>query len=303
MNIEQFEVFRTIAQARSFTKAAKILNFTQPAISSQIKLLERTYNTHLCERGNNGVTLTEAGKIFYEYGDKILALHAEMESEIAKLTGQKKEFINVGASYSVGNYSLPSSIITFKDIYPNVHVRLDIGPAWEILQKLKERQIDIAIVEGNIADTTGLDIRKIDSNKVVLIVPPKGKWLDIDSITIEELTKEPYIAREEESSIRHFADSYLKSFGYSFKHFNIVMEITNFDAIKIAVMKNKGVSLIPYPVVQKEVAEGSLKMVEVIGLNLEWEMRIACRANESLTGLKETFLNFISIPNTRSFKL
>lgn len=303
MNIEQFEVFRTIAQVRSFSKAAKILNFTQPAISSQIKLLERTFKTSLCERGNNGVTLTEAGKVFYEYGDKILALQAELESEIAKLTGQKKEFINVGASYSVGNYSLPCSIITFKEIYPNVHVRLDIGPTEEMLQKLKDRQIDIAVVEGNIVDTTGLDICKIDTNKVVLVVPPKGKWLDTESITISDLTKEPFIAREEESGIRHFADGYLKSFGYGFKYFNIVMEVTNFDAIKIAVMRNKGVSLVPYPTVQKEIAEGSLKMVEVVDLNLEWEMRIACRANESLTGLKETFLNYISIPNTRSFKL
>lgn len=303
MNTEQFEVFRTVAQTRSFTKTAKILNFTQPAISSQIKLLERTFNTPLCERGNNGVTLTEAGKIFYEYGDKILAVMAEMESEIAKLTGQQKEFINVGASYSVGNYSLPSSIITFKEIYPNVHIRLDVGPTAEILQKLRDRQVDMAVVEGDIADTTGFDIYKIDTSRIVLIVPPKGKWVDIDSVTIEELVTEPFIARNEESGIRHFADSHLKTYGYSFKDFNIVMEITNFDAIKIAVMKNKGISLVPYPVVQKEIAEGSLKQVEIVGLNMEWDMKIACRTNESLTGLKETFLNYISIPNSRSYKL
>lgn len=104
MNIEQFEVFRTIAQAKSFTKAAKILNFTQPAISSQVKTLEQNLNTTLFERCNTGVKLTEAGRKFYEYGERILAIYAEMEREIANISGHNKEFINVGASYTAGNY-------------------------------------------------------------------------------------------------------------------------------------------------------------------------------------------------------
>ena len=102
MNVEQFEIFRTIAQVKSFTKAAKILNFTQPAISSQIKVLEQHYNISLFERCNNGVKLTEAGKKFYEYGDKILALYEQMENDIAGLSGLDKENIIIGASYTIG---------------------------------------------------------------------------------------------------------------------------------------------------------------------------------------------------------
>ncbi|MEN6462640.1 MAG: LysR family transcriptional regulator [Syntrophomonas sp.] len=302
MNIEQFQVFRTIAQARSFTKAAKILNFTQPAISSQIKILEQTFNTSLCERGNNGVTLTEAGNIFYEYGDKILALYSELEREIARVTGEEKEFINIGASNSAGNYSLPCSILTFKEMYPNVRFKLDIGPTVDILQKIRERQLDIGVVEGELTDLDDFEVNKIDTNKLVLIAPPKGKWLETDSITISELTKEPFIAREEQSSIRHFVDGYLKTSGFSFKDFNIVMEITNFDAIKFAVMRSRGVSLVPYPVVQRELREGSLKQINVTNLHLDWDMRVICRANESLTGLKEAFLKFITVPGVRSFK-
>lgn len=302
MNIDQFQVFRTIAQSKSFTRAAKILNFTQPAISSQIKILEQTFNTTLCERGNNGVTLTQSGKIFYEYGDKILALYSEMEREIANVTGESKEFINVGASNSAGNYSLPCAILNFKEMYPNVKVKLDIGPTADILERIRERQLDIGVLEGNLSNLDDFNVFKIDTNKLVLIVPPKGKWKNINSISISELTKEPFIAREEESSIRHFVDSYLKSVGFSFKDFNIVMEVTNFDAIKIAVMRSKGVSLVPYPVAQKELHEGSLKQINVTNLHLDWDMRVICRAHESLTGLKEAFLNFITNPGTRAFK-
>lgn len=302
MNIDQFQVFRTIAQAKSFTKAAKILNFTQPAVSSQVKILEQTFNTILCERGNNGVTLTEAGKIFYEYGDKILALYSELEDEITRVTGEEKEFINIGASNSAGNYSLPCSLLTFKEMHPNVRFKLDIMSTVDILQRIRERQLDIGVVEGQLTDLEDFDVHKIETNKLVLIAPPKGKWLETESITISELAKEPFIAREEQSSIRHLVDNYLKTIGYSIKDFNIAMEITNFDAIKIAVMRTKGVSLVPYPVVQKELREGSLKQINVTNLHLDWDMQVISRVNESLTGLKETFLKFITSPVIRSSK-
>lgn len=149
MNIEQFEIFRTIAQAKSFTKAAKILNFTQPAISSQVKMLEQNFNVALFERCNTGVKLTEAGRKFYEYGERILAIYAEMEREIANISGNNREFINVGATFTAGNYFLPASIITFKELHDNVHIRLDIGHSIDIINAIKERSLDLGVVEGD----------------------------------------------------------------------------------------------------------------------------------------------------------
>lgn len=294
MNIDQFEVFRTIAQAKSFTKAAKILNFTQPAISSQIKTLEQNLNVSLFERGNSGVKLTEAGRKFYEYGEKILLLYAEMEEEIAKISGYDMEFINVGASYTAGNYFLPTSIITFKELNSNVHIRLDIGHSQDIINNIRERSIDIGVIEGNLTNDPDLKKFKIESNELVLIVPPRGYWLEKNTITIKDLLKEPFIAREEESSIRHFVDTYLKTLSLSFNDFNIVTEITNWEAIKEAVIRNKGVSLVPYPVVKREINEGRLLRIGVKDLQLAWDMEVVVRANENFTGLKKEFLEFIS---------
>ncbi len=294
MNIDQFEVFRTIAQAKSFTKAAKILNFTQPAISSQVKTLEQNLNVSLFERGNSGVKLTEAGRKFYEYGEKILVLYAEMEEEIAKISGQDMEFINVGASYTAGNYFLPTSIITFKELNPNVHIRLDIGHSQDIINNIRDRSTDIGVIEGNLTNDPDLKKFKIESNELVLIVPPRGYWLERTTITINDLLKEPFIAREEESSIRHFVDTYLKTLSLSFNDFNIVTEITNWEAIKEAVIRNKGVSLVPYPVVKREINEGRLLKVGVRDLQLAWDMEVVVRANENFTGLKKEFLEFIS---------
>ncbi|HPF43962.1 MAG TPA: LysR family transcriptional regulator [Syntrophomonadaceae bacterium] len=84
MNIEQFEVFKVITQEESFTKAAKLLNMTQPAISAQIKQLEKKYSVKLFDRSNSGVKLTDAGVIFYDYGEKMLSIFKEMEAELIK---------------------------------------------------------------------------------------------------------------------------------------------------------------------------------------------------------------------------
>ncbi len=298
MNIQQFEVFRTITQAKSFTKAAKILNFTQPAISSQVKQLEENFNISLFERGNTGVRLTEAGKKFYEYGEKILAIYAELETEIAKISGESKEYIYVGASYTAGNYFLPASIITFKELNPSVHIRLDIGHSKNIIENIKDRTIDIGVIEGNLTNDSNLEKIKVESNELVLIVPPRNEWIESNTLTISDLLTEPFVAREEESSIRHFVDTYLKTLGLSFDNFNIVTEVTNWEAIKEAVMRNKGVSLVPYPVVRREIEEGRLLHVEVKDLQLAWDMEIVVRTNENFTGLKKEFLDFISNPES-----
>lgn len=84
MNLEQFAVFKVIAQQKSFTKAAKILNLTQPAISAQIKQVENKYQIRLFNRTNFGVQLTEAGEIFYAYSEKFLTLYNELNIEMSK---------------------------------------------------------------------------------------------------------------------------------------------------------------------------------------------------------------------------
>ncbi len=294
MNVEQFEIFRTIAQVKSFTKAAKILNFTQPAISSQIKILEQHYNIPLFERCNNGVKLTEAGKKFYEYGDKILALYEQMENDIAGLAGFNREHINVGAGYTVGNYYLPNSIMAFKDKNPSAYVRLNISDSQQIISELRDRYLDIGIVEGNAFYDRDLDFCKIGHSELVLITPATDKWLTKKSITIQEVLTEPFISREDESILRNYINNHLKTYAVNYDDLNIIMEITNFEAIKHAVINNKGISIVPYPVVENDLHQGSICRVPIEGFQLSWDINIICRANESLTGLKKEFLDYLT---------
>lgn len=299
MNIEQFEIFQTIAQVKSFTRAAKILNFTQPAISSQIKLLERHYNVELFERGSNGVKLTEAGRKFYEYGEKILALFYELESELAKISGSSREIIRLEAAYSPGNYFLPSAVKFFKSQYPSAYIRLCVCNEDEIIEALRNRSLDIGVLEGDTRNIPDLERYKVAHNKLVLVAPNNARWKGIDNITVDDLMTEPFIVREEESNLRYFFRSYLKSLGYDVSKMNVVMEITNWEAMKHAVMNNVGLAIIPYPVVKREIEEGKLKELTLEGeeLKFSWDTEVVVRKGESFAGLKKVFLDFLLSPH------
>jgi len=295
MNIEQFEIFKTITEVKSFTKAAKKLNFTQPAISTQIKILEQNYNIALFERHNHGVQLTEAGQKFYEYGEKILALYEEMEHELARIKGHSKEVINIAACDTAGNYILPSIVISFKEIHPQACLRLEVAHSEDIITKVKQKQLDIGIIDNELPeDNKCLNAIDIYRDDLVLVVPNRHKWLKRKSITVQELMAESFIAREERSCIRNIIDSSLDKLGLSFSDFNLVTEFNNFEAIKQAVMNYKGVALMPESVVQRELMEGSLFKVNVEQLKTNWHIKAIWRNSELLTGHKKQFLDFVS---------
>lgn len=295
MNIEQFEIFKTIAEVKSFTKAAKKLNFTQPAISTQIKILEQNYDIAFFERHNHGVQLTEAGQKFSEYGDKIMALYEEMGQELAKIRGHNKEIINIAACDTVGNYILPSIVISFKELHPKACLCLEVANFEDIINKLKQKQLDIGIIDGELTEQNKyLSVINIYSDELVLVVPHRHKWLKRTAITVEELMAEPFIAREKGSRIRNIIDSSLEKLDLSFADFDLITEFNNFEAIKQAVINHNVVALMPASVVQRELDEGSLFKVNVENLKTNWNIKAVWRNNELMTGIKKQFLNFVS---------
>jgi DNA-binding transcriptional LysR family regulator len=296
MNIEQFEIFKTIAEVKSFTKAAKKLSFTQPAISTQIKVLEQNFDLALFERHNNGVQLTEAGQTFYEYCDRILALYEEMEQDLAKIKGHHKEVIKIAACDTAGNYILPSIIINFKELHPQACLRLEVADTQDIIEKLKQRHLDIGIIEGKLPkDDKSLSSVNIYDDKLVLVVPRNNKWLrDKKSISLDKLINEPFIAREEGSCIRNVINAKLAKLGRSFDEFNVVAEFNNYEAIKHAVINNSGVSLMPESVARRELDERLLRKVYVDELKISWNIKAVWRQNDLQTGHKKQFLDYIT---------
>ena len=256
----KLKVFCTVAETKSFSKASEIIHLTQPAVSLQIQALEEIYETKLFDRSSNVIALTTAGEILYKYAKDIRSLYAEAEKEIGRITGRIKGVITIGASTTIGNYILPSVIANFKKTHPRITLNVLIGNTKKIVEMLEGGIIDLGLVEGEL---TKHKIRRetIISDELVFIVPILHPWAKKKFVSILDVTKEPFIIREDGSGTRQMIERYLLSHGIDIEAMRIALVLGSTESIKEAVEEGLGISIVSKWAVRKEIKHDTLKSV------------------------------------------
>ncbi len=171
----RYTTFITVAKIKSFTKAAEILNLTQPAVSQHIKHLEEYYGVNLIKKQGKEIDLTEEGIILYSYSKELELLHRNLESELKNKSSIHKVY-NVGASMTIGGYVLPYILAEYKKAYKNIDIRLQVGNTEEIINKLLNRKIELALIEENLGYTiiSKETIKREIKLGVIKIIPIEG---------------------------------------------------------------------------------------------------------------------------------
>ncbi len=196
MTIHQMRIFWAVSQAKSYTKASKMLGLAQPSLSQQISKLEDELGSKLFDRVAGKIELTEAGKFLYSKTEKILANIEETEEGLKEFSQKTRGVIKVGMLSSVARNILPPSVKIFSKIFPNVEINvLEVAPA-EAIDLLYARQLNVAVVAVDSIAASNLSFfsNEVFSDPYVLAVP---KNLNLSSIkNINELDK------KEESILR-----------------------------------------------------------------------------------------------------
>ena len=154
--LQQLRILKAIATEKNFTKAAKILYISQPSLSKQIKILEKNLNTVLVNRERNKITLTESGKIFLQYSERILYLCEESCRALIDLKNGERGNLTVGASQTMGTYLMPRILALFAQTYPQINLKVQVNSTRIIAKNIINRNVDIAIVGGELS----ADLRK-----------------------------------------------------------------------------------------------------------------------------------------------
>ncbi|MFZ7103141.1 MAG: selenium metabolism-associated LysR family transcriptional regulator [Peptococcaceae bacterium] len=246
---DSIRVFLAVAEKRNFSKAAKSLFLTQPAVSFQIQMLEQYYGTVLFDRVNRNITLTAAGELLFKYTKEMSELQAELEKEMQNLTGTIKGRLLIGASTTIGEYILPYLVGSFKRKYPDVDVSLVVANTEEIENSILDTSLDVGLVEGPVRGKD-LVIEKFIDDELLLIVPVDHPWAQSKKISIYDLDKCPFISREKGSGTRHIIENTLRKFAVDPHKLNIIMELGSTTAIKAAVCNGLGVSIVSKCAVQ-----------------------------------------------------
>ncbi|MDI6802008.1 MAG: selenium metabolism-associated LysR family transcriptional regulator [Thermodesulfovibrionales bacterium] len=260
MEDHKLKVFCTVAETKSFSKTSEIIHLTQPAVSLQIQALEEIHETKLFDRSSSFINLTPAGEILYKYAKDILALYAEVEKEIGKITGLIKGSITIGASTTIGNYMLPTVIVDFKKTHPKIRINVFVCNTKRIVDLLNSGNIDLGLVEGEIAKHK-MKMEPIIIDELAFIIPPYHPWAKKKVVSILEITKEPFIQREEGSGTRQMMEKYLLSHGITINDMRIALVLGSTESIKEAVERGIGISIVSKWAARKELKYGSLKLI------------------------------------------
>ncbi len=292
MEDHKLKVFCTVAETKSFSKTSEIIHLTQPAVSLQIQALEEKYETKLFDRSSSTVTLTPSGEILYKYAKEILALYSSAEKAIGKQTAIVKGSLTIGAGSNIGNYILPSVITEFQNMHPKIKLYLLVGNTKRVMELLNAGNIDLGLVEGDVAKQKMI-VKRLISDELLLIVSPGHAWAKRKEVSISELSKEPFIIREAGSGTRQIIEKFLGRHGLSLHDMRISTVLGSTEAIKDAVENGLGISIISRWAARKESKYGTLHLLGIKEEKMIRDFSLVMNKNSVTSSSLEEFLTFL----------
>lgn len=293
--LHQLRILKAIASEKSFTKAAEALFVSQPALSKQIKLLENRLGLLLINRDTNNISLTEAGKLFLKYSDRILALCEESCRALTDLQNGDRGNLTVGASQTIGTYLMPRILALFAQNYPQINLKVQIDSTRVITKGVVERDIDIAVVGGNIPENLkkNLGIETFVEDELALIIPKSHPFAIQKKrvISKDDLYHLNFIALNSTSTIRKFIDNILIQNEIETKRFNIVMQLNSIEAIKTAVTLGLGAAFVSSSAIEKEIELKTFEVVAIENLKITRTLSIITNSNCYQSKAFEFFYN------------
>ncbi len=238
LNMNQLRAFYTTAKLGSVTKAAQELMVTPPAITMQVKQLERTVGMMLLFREGHAVRLTDVGEVVFKKAENIFGEIREMENLFEDVSTGKSGQLRIGCTQTTAKYLMPPLITAFKDAYPGLRIVLDQGSNAEMVQSILDHKNELALVR-NVSDDRRLKVRVIGKAEVVLTAARASVYFPSETISISELPKAPLIVPEKGSATRDVIAEYLRRFRVSP---SVAIESANRDFAKELVRQDKGVS-------------------------------------------------------------
>lgn len=261
--LQQLRILKAIASEKSFTQAAKILFVSQPSVSKQIKTLEDRLNISLINRENTTISLTEAGKLFLQYSERILALCEESCRALNDLQVGDRGQLKVGASQTIGTYLMPRILALFAQNHPQMNIQVYVDSTRIIAKNVVKGKIDIAVVGGNIPKDlqNNLKVESFVNDELILIIPKSHPFALKKNIKKNDLYHLNFITLDSNSTIRKLIDDILNQNHIRTKQLNIIMQLNSIEAIKTAVSLGLGAAFISSSAIEKEI---ELKTIEII---------------------------------------
>lgn len=261
--LQQLQILKAIATEKNFTKAAEVLYVSQPSLSKQIKTLEKNLDILLINRESNRISLTENGKVFLQYSERILALCEESCRALIDLKNGDRGNLTVGASQTIGTYLMPRVLALFAQNHPQIDLKVQVNSTRIIAKNVINREIDIAVVGGEIPDELrkNLTVEHFVEDELSLIISKSHPFAKKKKINKDDLYHLNFITLNSNSTIRKFIDNILIQNQIETKQFKIIMQLNSIEGIKTAVSLGLGAAFVSSSAIEKEI---ELETIEIL---------------------------------------
>ncbi len=293
MDINQLEVLVTVAQEQSFSRAARALHRTQPAVSQAIRRLEVELGEPLFDRSSKDGTLTAAGRVLHEFAQQMLNLRQGAHTAIKELKDLHRGKLLLSANEYTVMYLLPVLPI-FRARHPHIKVEVKRSLASRIPSEILGREFEIGVVSYKPSDSSIASV-PVMTDELALIVAPDhplankatNKETDAGVVSVKELGAESFIAHNVSSPYR---EKVVSTFAKHKTPLNISMEMPTLEAIKRLVEQGMGVALVPRLTAQIEIARKQVVALTVREMRLERGIHLIYRKGATLSHAARAFL-------------
>lgn len=274
--LQQLRILKAVATEKNFTKAAAVLYLSQPSLSKQIKTLEKNLDTLLVNRERNKVSLTESGKVLFHYSERILALCEESCRALIDLKNGDRGNLTVGASQTIGTYLMPRILALFAQNYPQIDLKVEVNSTRIIAKNIINREIDIAVVGGEISDDLkkNLTIRPFVYDELSLIISKSHPFAKKRNINKEDLYCLDFITLNSNSTIKKFIDNILIQNQIETKQLKTILQLNSIEGIKTAVSLGLGAAFVSSSAIEKEIKLQTIGIIKIENIRINRKLSI-----------------------------
>jgi DNA-binding transcriptional LysR family regulator len=291
MDTRQLAAFCAVVERASFSQAAEQLGVTQPAVSLQIRSLEKRLGVQLLDRSGRRVEPTDAGRRLYRSALRLLAQEEQLLADLGEeAQGELSGRLELGASTGPGGTVIPVVICEFQEQHPQVHVALTVSDTQRIVEQVARRELELGVV-GAVRRQRGVVFEPFFRDEVVLALPRRHRFAG-KTITLAELREEPIVLMQEGAGVRQVIEDELREVGIRLRDLDVRLELGLQESARSAVLAGYGVTFISRSAIDADVAAGTLAIADVEGLEPSREIALVRSAGRAESRVAQTFVDF-----------
>src|SRR2546423_11911278 len=291
MDTRQLAAFCAVVERRSFSQAAEQLGVTQPAVSLQIRSLEKRLGVQLVDRSGRRVEPTDAGRRLYRSAQRLLAAEEQLLADLGEeVAGELGGRLDIGASTGPGGTVLPVVLAEFQQHHPGVHVALSVSDTQRVIEQVARRELEIGVV-GAARRHRGVVFEPFFRDEVVLAVPA-GHAFAGRTVTLDELKTEPLVLMQEGAGVPLAVVDELREAGARLRDLDVRLELGLQESARSAVIGGYGVTFISRSAIEADIAAGTVAVGRVEGLEPSREISLVRSAGRAETRVAQAFVEF-----------